>query len=478
MRSTDTITLFSDQTKAGQKSSSFIVSILMHVGVIALVTYGVLYGPKVKHRAVMERISIRHLDLEMPDPVTRRSDSSGIQYPGQKNAAHTAQPAGKPAAEQAVLRQQTPAPKGPQTLMQPKKLELPNDTPIPTVVLLAPEPKPVTKITPPKPAPLTTAEAKPVLQRPNAETQLADIPMPSTALPAPKLPLMPSTTTPVVVHVPDAPQKAPETSSTSNAEPTPTTVVSLSDIQMKQGTVVLPPSNSSAPSSSQGALKQGQGQAQNPFTVSPRNTDGRGGTATGAGTGDSKDKANSASNSNGSTNGPGTRSAPGSTTGSGQGTEPPTQRIVLPKTGVFGSVVVGSSLAEKYPDAAAMWRGRLAYTVYLHVGLSRSWIMQYSLPRDEDADEAGNVLQLNAPWPFNIVRPTNGAGEMEADALMVHGFVNTAGRLEGLNIVVPPDYPGAKLMLESLQQWEFRPAVQNGQNVKVEVLLIIPEEAQ
>jgi len=478
MRSTDTITLFSDQTKTGQRSSSFIVSVVLHGGVIALVTYAVLYGPKIRHGALVERIAIRHLDIEMPDTVTRRSDKNGIQYPGAKNAAHATQSAGKPASEQAVLRQATPAPPGLQTLMQPKKLELPNNTPIPTVVLLAPEPKPVTKITPPKPAPPTMAEAKPVLQRPNMETQMADIPMPATPLPSPKLPLMPSTTTPVVVHAPDAPQKAPETSSTSNAEPTPTTVVSLSDIQMKQGTVALPPANSSAPSSQQGALKQGPGQAQNPFTVFPRNADGRGGTGAGSGTGDSKDKANSASNSNGAANGAGTKGSPGSATGSGLGTEPPTKRIVLPKTGVFGSVVVGSSLAEKYPESSRMWRGRLAYTVYLHVGLSRSWIMQYSLPQSEDADEAGNVLQLNAPWPYNIVRPSNGAGEMEADALMVHGFVNTDGRFEGLNILVPPAYDGAELMLKSLQQWEFRPAVQNGQNVRVEVLLIIPEEAQ
>ncbi|MGA2652470.1 MAG: hypothetical protein ABSF28_18185 [Terracidiphilus sp.] len=477
MRSTDTITLFSDQTNTGQKSSSFIVSIILHVGVIALVIYGVLYGPHLKHRVVLERIAVRHLDLQMPDLQTRRSDSSGVNYPGPKKATHASQPAGKPAAEQAPLREVTPAPKGLQTLMQPKKLDVPIDTPIPTVVLAAPEPKPVTKITPPKPAPPTTAEAKPVLQRPNLEKQMADIPMPATPLPTPKLPLMPSTTTPVVVHVPDAPQQAPQTSSTSNAEPTPTTVVSLSDLQMKQGTVVLPPANSSAPSSSPGALKQGEGQAQNPFTVFPRSAEGRGGTSNGAGAGDSKDKANSAGNSNGG-NGAGTRGAPGSSNGSALGTEPPTQRIVLPKTGVFGSVVAGSSLAEKYPQTEAMWRGRLAYTVYLHVGLSRSWIMQYSLPRDDDAAEAGSVLQLKAPWPFNIVRPTNGAGEMDADALMVHGFVNTEGRFEGLNILVPPDYEGAKLMLESLQQWEFRPAVQNGQKIKVEVLLIIPEEVQ
>ena len=478
MSPSHTITLFSDQANTRQWSSSFLVSVLLHGGVIALVTYVVLYGPHVRKRPVLERISLQHLDVQMPDPLTRRSDNSGIQYPGPKKAAHASHPAGKPAAQQAVLRATTPAPLGLQTLFQPDKLKLPADTPIPTVVLLAPEPAPVKKIIPPQPAPPTAAEAPPVLQRPNAETQLADISLPATALPAVKLPILPSTTSPVVVHLQDAPQKAPQTSSTSNAETTPTTVVSLSDIQMKQGTVVLPPSNESAAASTTGALKQGQGQAQNPALVAPRNTDGRGGSAAASGTGDAKDKANSASVSNGSTNGPGTKSAPGSSTGSGLGTEPGTQRIVLPKTGVFGSVVVGSSLAERYPEAAAMWRGRLAYTVYLHVGLSRSWIMQYSLPRSDDAAEAGNMTQLNAPWPFNIVRPTSGAGEMEADALMVRGFVNTAGRFEELTIVVPPDYPGAKLMLNSLQQWEFRPAVQNGQNVKVEVLLIIPEEAQ
>jgi hypothetical protein len=489
MSPSHTITLFSDQASTSQRSSSFLVSVLLHAGVIALVTYGVLYGPHVRKRPVLERITMQHLDLQTPDAQTRRSENSGIQYPGprQKQATHASHPAGKPAAQQAVLMEMTPAPKGLQTLMQAQKLKLPLDTPIPTIVLLAPEPTPVKKIIPPKPAPPTAAEAKPVLQRPNAETQLADIPMPATALPAAKLPILPSTTSPVVVHVEDAPQKAPQTSSISNAEPTPTTVVSLSDVQMKQGTVVLPPTNTSAAASSPGALQQGKGKAQNPALAAQRNTDGGGGSAsaatpatpaTAAGIGDSKDKADSASISNLATNGPGAKTTPGSENGSALGNEPPTKRIVLPKNGVFGSVVVGSSLAEKYPESAAMWRGRLAYTVYLHVGLSRSWIMQYSLPRSDDADEAGSMTQLNAPWPYNIVRPSNGAGEMEADALMVHGFVNTAGHFEGLNIVVPPDYPGAKLMLGSLQQWEFRPAVQNGQNVKVEVLLIIPEESQ
>jgi hypothetical protein len=32
--------------------------------------------------------------------------------------------------------------------------------------------------------------------------------------------------------------------------------------------------------------------------------------------------------------------------------------------------------------------------------------------------------------------------------------------------------------LSSLAQWQWRPATQNGQKIKVEVLLIIPEEQE
>jgi hypothetical protein len=59
---------------------------------------------------------------------------------------------------------------------------------------------------------------------------------------------------------------------------------------------------------------------------------------------------------------------------------------------------------------------------------------------------------------------------------MVHGFVNQAGRFEGLDIVFPPQLPQAPFVLRSLQNWQFRPATQNGQVVRVEVLLIIPQE--
>lgn len=151
-------------------------------------------------------------------------------------------------------------------------------------------------------------------------------------------------------------------------------------------------------------------------------------------------------------------------------------RIKLPPDGQFGIVVVGSSLAEKYPETVGLWGGRMAYTVYLHVGIAKNWILQYSLPRAADASMAGNITKPDAPWPYDIVRPTLAAGDADADVIMVHGFVNVSGRFEQLAVVFPAEFAQAKFVLSALQQWRFRPAVEKGQIATVEVLLIIPEE--
>jgi hypothetical protein len=56
--------------------------------------------------------------------------------------------------------------------------------------------------------------------------------------------------------------------------------------------------------------------------------------------------------------------------------------------------------------------------------------------------------------------------------------VNQAGRFEALAVLFPPQFAEAQFVLDELAKWQFRPATQNGQNVVVEVLLIIPDEPQ
>jgi hypothetical protein len=251
--------------------------------------------------------------------------------------------------------------------------------------------------------------------------------------------------------------------------------MSLSDLEMKRGDVTLPPINETAPTDSSGALAAGQTQdSALAGLVNPVVSPGETGAGQGSNnTGESTDTGASAQ---------GDETASGQTVspqiGSGLGNPLSAAHISLPEDGQFGAVVVGSSMEEKYPETAQLWSGRLSYTVYLHVGLAKSWILQYSLSREDNAAAAGNITHIEAPWPYNITRPNIPPGAIDADALMIHGFINQTGRFEALSVLFPPEFTQAQFVLDALAQWQFRPATQNRQNVLVEVLLIIPEEPQ
>jgi hypothetical protein len=109
--------------------------------------------------------------------------------------------------------------------------------------------------------------------------------------------------------------------------------------------------------------------------------------------------------------------------------------------------------------------------------MAKSWILQYSVPRSVDSANAGSA-RLEAPWPFYIVRPNLDLSQADADAIMVHGFVNETGHFEGLEVVFPVGFAQEQLVLSSLRQWQFRPGTQNGQIAKLEVLVIIPEDTE
>jgi hypothetical protein len=485
MRSPRTITLFTEQPDLSQRPSSFVVSFLIHAAVLALLSFGIIYTPEMSDRLTIRRYTVRHLDLHIVEPQMRLSADSGIEYPGPHSIARSLQPGGKPAMRPAVLRQIAQATPGPQTLLQPdlpSHLTLAQETPVPTVVIWSPQMTPVKDIVAPHPAKPTAADVTPSPDPPNEEVNLADLGISASELAAQTLPLLPSTTSPVVVHEPERVQLAPATVSNSTAQPTPAAVMSLSDLRMTEGTVTLPPVNETVLSKSSGELAPGK--AQESSQAGSGNPVSKAG-GTGAGQGSAaaakspapaaakppipatpaakQDKAHTEATEK-------TEASPGNQASTGH--------ITLPRNGQFGAVVVGASLEEQFPEIAGQWGGRLAYTVYLHVGLAKSWILQYSLPRSAEAAAAGNIARIEAPWPYNIVRPNLAPGAINADTLMVHGFVNQAGRFETLSIAFPPDFAQAQFVLNTLQQWQFRPATQNGQSVKVEVLLMIPEEPE
>lgn len=480
MTSSPAITLFTAPVEASRQPLTLAASALIHAGMMALVSFGVLYAPRVEVRD-SGPYSVRHLELRRPAPASLRA-AKGIVYPG---AQPSAQPgaAGQAAPRAPELMETAHARPGPQTLVQPDlaaKLAI-AEIPVPQVLIWTPPKTVVKNIVAPLPEPPTASEAKPSVQAPNEEVTVSDVDIAASPIAAHKLHVLASTSSPVVVHGEDRVQLPPSTVSQVTARPTPAALMSLSSLRM-EGTATLPPVNESARAASPGTLA--------PSTTRTGSGQGAGngaGTSTASGSAAEKSAAagpgsSGASNADGRNaqqgqpSGPARGPAHGSDSANGQDPNLSTAEITLPKTGSFNSVVVGDSLQDEYPEMAGVWNGRMAYTVYLHVGLARSWILQYSLPADAQIAVNGNADRLEAPWPYSIVRPNLPAGAIDADALMVHGFVNTAGRFEGLSIVFPAAFPQAQFVLDSLARWQFRPATENGKIARVEILLIIPED--
>jgi len=458
------MSLFTDRPQARQGLSSFAASMLVHGGMVGVLVYGMLHAPLITDPALSIRFDVRHVEFHLRDQEASESGGGGFA----QAIAKALHPKSRPAERRPAswrIPQLAPAA---QTLVQPDlppNLALAQETPIPTVVIWTPKKAQVKLIVPPLPQKAASADVEPSLDAPNEEMALADVSVAASDSVVPLLQLAPSTTSPVRIERPDSVQMAPVISSESTAQPTAATALSLSDLRMQQGTVTLPPANETAPSASSTTPAPGLS-----ADSAPRGGDDH---ASESGVVKTVVSASGAAAVNGEASG----IEAGSGSGSGTGDQPTGDHITLPKNGRFGVVVVGSSVDEEYPDLMQIWGGRVAYTVYLQVGRSKNWILQYSLPRSANIATEGGESPLDAPWPYDIVAPRLIPALLNADAMVVHGRVNSAGRFESLVIVYPARVPQGTLVLNSLAQWQFRPAKEDGDATAVEVVLVIPNEA-
>ncbi|MBZ5596147.1 MAG: hypothetical protein LAP39_28210 [Acidobacteriia bacterium] len=158
-------------------------------------------------------------------------------------------------------------------------------------------------------------------------------------------------------------------------------------------------------------------------------------------------------------------------------------RIIHPNNGVFDIVVVQNSSSETFPDAAAALSGRPIYTVYLQVGSSKEWVLQFCVPETAGPIQTGGLVKLGkpapigAPYPMVTVRPPED-WQHGSEYLLVHGFLDESGRFRDLRILPShePTLPTTSALLDYLAFWEFRPAVRDGRPVKVEVILAVPPD--
>jgi hypothetical protein len=155
---------------------------------------------------------------------------------------------------------------------------------------------------------------------------------------------------------------------------------------------------------------------------------------------------------------------------------PPT--ITRPITGQYEIVVVQSSGA--IPGTTGMLSGRPVYTVYVPVGTGKGWVLQYCLPKGEETRaEASKVVQMGtvtpvtAPYAYSII-PPDVRFKLRVRYAFIHGFVNTSGRFQDLTEAGDPVIENLDGVIETLQQWMFRPATKDGAPAVVEILLCVP----
>lgn len=501
MKSSGLITLFSELPPNSRRPSPFAASAILHALIFGLIWFGLHHAVVTPHPD--ERYTVKLLIFNQPLPRPRaetasqpelaaalgedRTTPNPVRSQTEPRAQSQVRPEASPSASQPGRSSPRSAPQlarqatAPQTLLQPDlpKTLVAEVKLIPTVVMWEPEPKPVRQITPPPPQKPVTAMIHPSPATPNLATSISNIRVAPQPLPMQALTLPPSSTSPVRVIGSAPANHLPETASRQTTTPTPAQIVSLTNIQLEKGVAALPEINEIAPGTS--GLSFANLPALSPGTGGKAPSTGTGSASEGTGSGAGAEAKNNMNGAGGTSQpGVGTTQSPGAVAGSampnGLGHSSLVTRIELPKTGSFGFVVVGDPSGQDDPDAPNVWGGRLVYSVYLHVGLPRNWILQYALPANPKNVPAAGQRQPKAPWPYLIVRPHLNPDDWDTDAIMIHGFVNVEGHFEKLAVVFPQQFSQAGFVIRSLDQWRFRPSTLDGQLARVEVLLIIPQQ--
>lgn len=119
MRSSPTITLFTQSGYESQQPTSFVASLVLHCVALGLLSFGFIYTPRLDTRKIAERYTVRNIDLETPEQQMRREARRKVKYPRTQADKKPALRGGKPDTPPPALRRIAQAHKGPQTLVQP-----------------------------------------------------------------------------------------------------------------------------------------------------------------------------------------------------------------------------------------------------------------------------------------------------------------------------------------------------------------------
>jgi hypothetical protein len=138
-----------------------------------------------------------------------------------------------------------------------------------------------------------------------------------------------------------------------------------------------------------------------------------------------------------------------------------------------------SSARDDLLDTGGMLSGNPVYTVYLRVGDSKEWLMEYCVPARENARNnayevyVGDATPVTAPFPISTVVPNSVLGQTAREKnIIFHGYLTTAGDFRAMDS--RDQSTAARQIASLLAQWKFRPALKDKVPTEVEILLVVP----
>jgi len=284
-------------------------------------------------------------------------------------------------------------------------------------------------------APQLQLEAPPALDVSNRETHLDEINLASVAAPARPTPVQPSATVPVrAPGQSGAPEQKPDIPAPQDGDPANLIIFSARKAALDSLLTVPPIIQSAVVASEGGGMAGATGPARESGEAAPQ----------------------------------------------GAQAPPRTIRRRYAGNGLFDVVVMQSSPADAFPEAAGILTGKPVSMVYLELGTPKEWILQYCLPvsgerprQDTRVVSVEASPALRAPYPLWTVLSEAELLPKAAYAL-IHGFLSGQGRLEELAPVGEDEVASIRQLIPLLEKWEFSPARRDNQPVSVEILLAIP----
>src|ERR1700722_4219691 len=168
MESSRIITLFAELPASRRGPSAFLVSTIVHGLTVGLLYLGLRHAVRVEDATLVQRYTVRMLSLLRPEPQMRQPAEGGITQ-AVRGAGGEIASGGQPSAP-SLPQQVADRIPAPQTLVQPDlppNLLLPQETPIPLILMWSPESNTARQIVRPAGQQKAVADVRDDLNPPN-----------------------------------------------------------------------------------------------------------------------------------------------------------------------------------------------------------------------------------------------------------------------------------------------------------------------